>query len=181
MRQATELALGSINRAIGFPCVGNWRPLQIHFTHGPPRSRRFHRQFFGCEVVFHSDFDGIVCAASDLQRRIPTASPEFARFLEGRIAVFEEQLERWDARVALLIRTLLPGEAVRSSASPSIPVVIVAPFIAGWRNAVRRSPKFSTMNGPRSRRAWSPNARVRWPRSPRWSVFRTERDGTLVS
>jgi AraC-like DNA-binding protein len=109
MRQSTELALGSINRAIGFLCGGNWRPLQVHFTHGPPRSRRFHRQFFGCDVLFHSGFDGIVCAARDLDRRIPSASPELARFLEGRVEVFEAQHERWDARVALLVRVLLPG------------------------------------------------------------------------
>ena len=109
MRQSTELALGSINRTIGFLCAGNWRPLQVHFTHGPPRSRRFHRQFFACDVLFHSDFDGIVCAARDLDRRIPSASPELARFLEGRVEVFEAQQERWDARVALLVRVLLPG------------------------------------------------------------------------
>jgi AraC-like DNA-binding protein len=109
LRQSTELALGKINVSIGSLCAGNWRPLQIHFTHGPPRSRRFHRQFFGCELIFHSDFDGIVCAAEDLERRIPTALPELARFLEGRIEVFEEQLDRWDARVAMLVRVLLPG------------------------------------------------------------------------
>jgi AraC-like DNA-binding protein len=109
MRQSTELAVGGINRAIGFLCAGSWRPLQVHFTHGPPRSRRYHRQFFGCEVMFHSDFDGIVCAANDLNHRIPTASPELARFLENRVEVFEAQIERWDARVALLVRVLLPG------------------------------------------------------------------------
>jgi AraC-like DNA-binding protein len=109
MRQSTELALGSINRAIGFLCAGDWRPLQIHLSHEPPRSRRLHQRFFGCELVFHSDFDGIVCAARDLERRIPMASPELARFLEGRIEVFEEQLERWDARVAMLVRVLLPS------------------------------------------------------------------------
>jgi AraC-like DNA-binding protein len=109
LRQATELAVGRINRTIGALCAGNWRPLQIHFSHGPPRSRRFHRQFFGCEVMFHSDFNGIVCAAGDLEQRIPTASPELARFLEGRIEVFEEQFERWDARVAILVRVLLPS------------------------------------------------------------------------
>jgi AraC-like DNA-binding protein len=109
LRQATELAVGTINRTIGLLCAGDWRPLEIHFAHGPPRSRRFHRQFFGCELAFHSDFDGIVCAAGDLEQRIPTASPELARFLEGRIEVFEEQLDRWDARVAMLVRVLLPG------------------------------------------------------------------------
>jgi AraC-like DNA-binding protein len=109
LRQSSELALGTVNRAIGFLCAGNWRPLEIHFTHGPPRSRRFHRQFFGCEVVFHSDFDGIVCAAGELDRRIPTASPELARFVENRVEIFEAQYDGWDARVALLVRVLLPG------------------------------------------------------------------------
>jgi AraC-like DNA-binding protein len=109
MRQSTELAVGTINRTIRFLCAGEWRPLQIHFSHGPPRSRRFHSQYFGCDLVFHSDFDGIVCAASDMDRRIPTANPELARFIEGRVEVFEEQHDRWDARVGLLIRVLLPG------------------------------------------------------------------------
>src|SRR6201996_3525477 len=109
MRQSTELALGTINRTIAFLCAGEWRPLQIHFTHAAPRSRRFHNQYFGCDLVFHSDFDGIVCAASDLDRRIPTANPELARFLEGRVEVFEAQHDRWDARVGLLVRVLLPG------------------------------------------------------------------------
>jgi AraC-like DNA-binding protein len=109
MRQATELALATTNRTLGSLCSGNWRPLEIHFSHGPPRSPRFHRQFFGCEVMFHSDFDGIVCAIEELDRPIASASPEFARFLENRIEVFETQLDRWDARVALLVRALLPG------------------------------------------------------------------------
>src|ERR1700742_275324 len=52
MRQSTELALGTINRTIGFLCAGEWRPLQIHFAHAPPRNRRFHNQFFGCDLVF---------------------------------------------------------------------------------------------------------------------------------
>jgi AraC-like DNA-binding protein len=109
MRQSTELALGTINRTIGFLCAGEWRPLQIHFTHAPPRSRRFHSHFFGCDVVFHSDLDGIVCAAIDMDRQIPMAHPELARFLEGRVEVFEAQHDQWDARVALLVRVLLPG------------------------------------------------------------------------
>ncbi|MBV9461027.1 MAG: AraC family transcriptional regulator, partial [Bradyrhizobium sp.] len=109
MRQSTELALGTSNRSIRFLCGGDWRPLEIHFTHGPPRNQRYHRQVFGCDLAFHSDFDGVVLAASDLDRRIPMASPELARFLEGRIEVFEEQLDRWDARVAMIARVLLPG------------------------------------------------------------------------
>jgi AraC-like DNA-binding protein len=60
-------------------------------------------------VVFHSDFDGIVCAAGELDRRIPTASPELARFVENRVEIFEAQYDGWDARVALLVRVLLPG------------------------------------------------------------------------
>ncbi|SPK70061.1 AraC family transcriptional regulator (plasmid) [Cupriavidus taiwanensis] len=82
-RQATELAVGLLSRN----CVGllgeHWKPWSVNFTHPAPADLRFHRQFFGCPVAFDSDFNGIVCAAADLDRPNPNADPELVRYAES--------------------------------------------------------------------------------------------------
>jgi len=82
-RQATELAVGLLSRS----CVGllgeHWKPWSVNFTHPAPQDRRFHRQFFGCPVEFDSDFDGLACAAADLDRPNPNADPELVKYAES--------------------------------------------------------------------------------------------------
>lgn len=82
-RQATELAVGLLSRT----CVGllgeHWKPWSVNFTHPAPEDRRFHRQFFGCPVEFDSDFNGLVCAAADLDRPNPNADPELVKYAES--------------------------------------------------------------------------------------------------
>ncbi len=82
-RQATELAVGLLSRN----CVGllgaHWKPWSVNFAHPAPEDRRFHRQFFGCPVVFDSDFSGLVCAAADLDRPNPNADPELVKYAES--------------------------------------------------------------------------------------------------
>jgi AraC-like DNA-binding protein len=108
-RQSTEMALGSVHRIIRSLCNDDWQPLDVHFAHSPPRNRRYYRQFFGCDVTFNSDFDAIVCSASDMDRPIPTAHPLIARYLESRVGTVDTRLEKWDAKVAELVRALLSG------------------------------------------------------------------------
>ncbi len=82
-RQATELAVGLLSRS----CIGllgeHWKPWSVNFVHSAPSDQRFHRQFFGCPVVFDSDFNGIVCAAADLDRPNPNADPELVKYAES--------------------------------------------------------------------------------------------------
>lgn len=82
-RQATELAVGLLSRT----CIGllgeHWKPWSVNFTHPAPADPRFHRKFFGCPVVFDSDFSGIVCAAADLDRPNPSADPELVKYAES--------------------------------------------------------------------------------------------------
>jgi AraC-like DNA-binding protein len=108
-RQSTEMALGSVHRIIASLFGGDWRPLEVHFVHSPPRDRKYHRHFFGCDVTFDSDFDAILCAASDMDRPIPTAHPMIARYLQNRIDAIDVRPEKWDDRVSELVRSLLPG------------------------------------------------------------------------
>jgi AraC-like DNA-binding protein len=108
-RQSTELALGTIHRAICSLFSDDWRPLDVHIAHSPPRSRRYYRRFFGCNVTFDSDFDGVVFPASDMDRPIPTAQPLIARYVQSRIETIDTRPEDWEAKVRELVDSLLPS------------------------------------------------------------------------
>jgi AraC-like DNA-binding protein len=47
--------------------------------------------------------------ARDLDRRIPTAHPLIARYVESRVDEFDAQYNGWDGKIGLLIRMLLPS------------------------------------------------------------------------
>lgn len=108
-RQAMEWALGTVHRVIGSLFSGDWRPLGVHIAHSPPRSRRYHRNFFGCNVTFSSEFDAILCAASDLDRPIPSAHPMMARYVQSRVDAIAVRPENWDDKVSELVLSLLPS------------------------------------------------------------------------
>ncbi len=82
-RQATELAVGLLARSCVAILGEHWKPSGVNFTHPAPADLRFHRHFFGCPVVFDSDFNGIVCAGSDLDHPNPNADPELVRYAES--------------------------------------------------------------------------------------------------
>ncbi|MDI1265797.1 MAG: AraC family transcriptional regulator [bacterium] len=107
-RQSMEMTVGMLHRIIRALLNENWRPREVHFMHAPPRSRRFHRQFFGCEVRFDSDFDAILCSADDMNRIIPTAHPAIASYVERRIELIAARPESPDEKVRELVRSLLP-------------------------------------------------------------------------
>jgi AraC-like DNA-binding protein len=88
---------------------GDWRPLEVHFTHSSPSNRKYHRLFFGCDVIFNSVFDAILCASTAMDHPIPTANPLMARYLRGRVEAIDVRSETWDDKVGELVRTLLPG------------------------------------------------------------------------
>jgi AraC-like DNA-binding protein len=108
-RQSTELALGRIHRLIASLFPADWRPLEVHLAHSPPRRRAYHRKFFGCDVTFNSEFDAIICYARDMDRAIPTAQPMLASYVENRVREIGTRPEYWDGKVRELMRALLPG------------------------------------------------------------------------
>jgi AraC-like DNA-binding protein len=107
-RQSTEWALGLVFRIIGSLFGGDWRPLEIHFAHSAPANRSYYRHFFGCDVIFDSDFDAILCAASNMDRPIPTANPLMARYAQSRVEAVDQRPEHWDDQISELVRGLLP-------------------------------------------------------------------------
>jgi AraC-like DNA-binding protein len=80
MRQAYELAIGTIFRMCHALLGGRWRPESVHFTHAAPPDLAVHRSVFGANVEFGSEFNGVVFAAADLDRPNPTADPALAEY-----------------------------------------------------------------------------------------------------
>ena len=108
-RQSTELAVGSVDRIIRSLFGNDWRPLDVHLMHAPPRNRRYYRSFFGCNVIFNSEVDAILLAASDFERPIPSAHPLIADYLRLRVEAIETRSNKWDDKVGELVRALLPN------------------------------------------------------------------------
>ena len=90
----------------------HWRPLEVCFTHRPPRDVSAHRAFFGQNVKFNQEFNGLVCKAGDLSR--PRESGDqvaagFARkYLEAALVDRGESVQETCRQIIL---ALLPGGA----------------------------------------------------------------------
>jgi len=80
LRQAHELAVGTLFRMLRSLLSENWLPLSVHFVHSAPPELSVHRRLFGPKLVFDDEFNGIVCESSDLDRRNPAADPVLARY-----------------------------------------------------------------------------------------------------
>ena len=79
-RQANELAVAVLFRLCRSLLGEAWAPQSVHFTHEAPADPRTHRRFFRCKLVFEGDFNGIVCATTDLDVPNPLADPARADY-----------------------------------------------------------------------------------------------------
>ncbi len=70
-RHPIELGITALLSLCRHQLGKEWNPLAVHFSHSPPTSSAHHRRVLGCDVVFASDFDGIVVSNQDLQRLDP--------------------------------------------------------------------------------------------------------------
>jgi AraC-like DNA-binding protein len=102
MRQGVELAVGVAYRVLRSLLGAGWKPL-VCFAHDAPRRRDTHRRVF-VNVAFGRDFNGIVCAVRDLDRRIPASDPTLARYARRHL---EALLERPNASMADKVRELV--------------------------------------------------------------------------
>jgi AraC-like DNA-binding protein len=80
VRQSTELAIGVAFRMLRAYLGPDWRPRRVCFAHDAPADRSVHERVFGRNVEFGHDFNGIVCARSDLDVPNPNADPAMARY-----------------------------------------------------------------------------------------------------
>ena len=79
-RQATELAVAILYRSCRALLGTHWNPRSVNFTHAEPADLQLHKRIFRCPVHFDSEFNGVVCAAADLDLPNPNADPEMARY-----------------------------------------------------------------------------------------------------
>ena len=79
MRQAVELGLGFLHRSFQRLFRERWKPEALCFAYSPPSSADVHRRFFGTEIRFDQDFNGIVCASRELEVAVPAADAAMAK------------------------------------------------------------------------------------------------------
>ncbi|SKA38783.1 AraC-type DNA-binding protein [Enhydrobacter aerosaccus] len=103
VRQGVELAVGVLFRVLRSLLGPQWRPL-VCFAHAAPRRGDLHRRVFGGRVAFLQDFNGIVCAARDLDRAIPSSDPALARYARQHL---EALLARPSASMGDKVRELV--------------------------------------------------------------------------
>jgi AraC-like DNA-binding protein len=104
VRQARELAVG-----LGFKLMRSflgpdWRPLRVCFVHDAPRDASPHARFFGRDVQFGADFNGIVCSRRDLTVVNPHADPTIAKYAKQLLDVQRPQdRDRLESQVRQLV------------------------------------------------------------------------------
>ena len=81
-RQADEMIVGSLFRMLRELVGPAWRPRRGCFSHDAPRDTAAHVRAFGLAPEFGCDFNGIVCAAIDLEA--PPAAHDPSLGLDGR-------------------------------------------------------------------------------------------------
>ncbi len=88
-RHPTELGIAALQSLFRHQLGSSWRPSSVHFTHSAPASHLKHKAILGCDVVFNSDFDGIVLTQDELQRphaHYDAAMEQHARFFLNTLA-----------------------------------------------------------------------------------------------
>jgi predicted alpha/beta hydrolase family esterase/AraC-like DNA-binding protein len=104
VRQATELAVALLFKAIRGYLGPDWKPLRVCFVHEAPADTSVHARVFGRDVQFGTEFNGIVCARRDLSVTNAHADPTLARYamqlLEHRMA---PDRDRFESRVRQLV------------------------------------------------------------------------------
>lgn len=83
VRQSMELALAVMAGILSELIDPGWKAQSVHFRHRGPLDLQFHRRSFKCPVHFNAEFNGIVCAAADLQRQLPNRDSQLSRFVQA--------------------------------------------------------------------------------------------------
>lgn len=108
VRQFTELVMGVTHRVLRLFLGTTWSPELVCFSHAPGASRAHYRKFFGCDVEFGHDFNGIVCRSADLAAPNPGADPVMARYAHQALARDIGEHNATTNRVHELVLLLLP-------------------------------------------------------------------------
>ena len=109
IRQSIEMALSVMTGILRELLGSDWNAQSVHLVHRAPMDISQHRSSFRCPLHFNAEFNGLVCASSDLQRQLPDRNALLARMvqtsLDKRLA---GTVKSDSAAVRQLIVTLLP-------------------------------------------------------------------------
>ncbi|MFO1329050.1 MAG: AraC family transcriptional regulator [Rubrivivax sp.] len=109
VRQSIELALAVMSSLLNELMDSGWKPQSVHFRHRAPRDVQPHRRAFRCPVHFNADFNGIVCAAAELQRQLPNRDEQLSRFVQASLEKTLAQAQGGPvAQVRRVIMGLMP-------------------------------------------------------------------------
>jgi AraC-like DNA-binding protein len=110
MRQSVELAVGSMFHMLSELIGQDWQPLEVSFSHRPPKDVSAHRAFFRRNVKFNQEFNGLVCRASDLSKPRKFGDQVAAGFARKYLdAALTDRSESAQEACRQLILALLPG------------------------------------------------------------------------
>jgi AraC-like DNA-binding protein len=109
-RQSMELAVGVMFRILRELLGPGWKPRRVCFSHRAPRDLATHRALLGPNVEFNCEFNGIVCARTDLEARLPGTDPDMARYARQYLdTALARNRANTSETVRQLIGALLPG------------------------------------------------------------------------
>ena len=111
-RQSSDLALGVLARLCSTVLGETWTPLSVCFSRGKPSASdmQVYRRLFRCDVTFDSEFNGLVIAATDLDRPAPRADTALAGHARELISsVMNPAMRTASQEVEQMIMLLLPS------------------------------------------------------------------------
>ncbi|HEX2889212.1 AraC family transcriptional regulator [Vineibacter terrae] len=110
IRQGVELGVGFLHRSLQRLFRERWKPQAIHFTHGALANKGTYRKFFGTDVLFNQDFNGIICATRDIDVAVPMADARMLRYVQQYL---DTLAVRRNATMSAIVReciyTMLPS------------------------------------------------------------------------
>jgi AraC-like DNA-binding protein len=109
VRQAMELSVAVTHRLLKTLLGNHWHPSVVCFRHAKPFDDSRHRRIFATSVQFNSLMDGIVCRSADLDKTLPSADPDMARYVHQYLeSIREESKTALLEQVRQMIWMLLP-------------------------------------------------------------------------
>ncbi|MGF6488330.1 AraC family transcriptional regulator [Pseudomonas frederiksbergensis] len=109
VRQAMELSVGVTHRLLKTLLGNHWHPSMVCFRHAAPMDDSRHRRIFATSVQFNSLMDGIVCRSTDLDKALPSADPDRARYVYQYLdSIREESKTALLEKVRQMIWIVLP-------------------------------------------------------------------------
>jgi AraC-like DNA-binding protein len=110
IRQGVELGVGFLHRSFQQLFREHWKPQTVCFTHAAPPRKNVYLKFFGTNVAFNQDFNGIVCASRDIDAAVPAADAKMVRHVQQYLDTLASRRNAtMSATVRECIYTMLPS------------------------------------------------------------------------